>query len=88
MIVESGPARIIEVDPEGKLLREIKLKVQNPNAHSDTRLVRKLPNGRYVVAHERDGAIRQYDAGGVVVWKLASNSGSRTLFRCASSLAM
>src|SRR5689334_19032418 len=42
MIAESGPGRIIEVDSAGKIQREIALKRQHPNAHSDTRLVRKL----------------------------------------------
>src|ERR1041384_6671302 len=37
MIAESGRARIIEVDKEGKMQREVKLKVNNPNPHSDTR---------------------------------------------------
>src|ERR1041384_4364902 len=36
MIAESGPARIIEVDNAGKIHREIKLKVNHQNAHSDT----------------------------------------------------
>ena len=31
MIAESGPARIIEVDKGGKLLREVKLKVTHPS---------------------------------------------------------
>lgn len=69
MIAESGPARIIEVDRDGKLLHEIELKVNRPNAHSDTRLVRKLPTGNYLVCHEADGAVREYDsAGNNVVW--------------------
>jgi hypothetical protein len=69
MIVESGPARIIEVNRDGKLLKEVKLQVKNPSTHSDTRLVRKLKNGHYLVAHEADGAIREYDADGKVVWE-------------------
>ncbi|MSU63247.1 MAG: hypothetical protein EXS31_12765 [Pedosphaera sp.] len=69
MIAESGPARIIEVDKEGKIHREIKLKVNHPSAHSDTRLVRKIANGNYLVAHESDGAVREYDAAGKVVWE-------------------
>lgn len=69
MIAESGPARIIEVDRDGKLLKEIKLKVNHPNAHSDTRLARKLKDGHYLVAHEADGFIREYDAEGNVVWE-------------------
>jgi len=68
MIAESGPARIIEVDKAGKIQREVKLKVNNPNAHSDTRLVRKIANGHYLVAHESDGFVREYDATGKIVW--------------------
>jgi outer membrane protein assembly factor BamB len=69
MIAESGPARIIEVDKAGRILREVKLKVNKPNAHSDTRLVRKIANGNYLVAHEADGFVREYDATGKVVWE-------------------
>ena len=69
MIAESGPARIIEVDRDGKLRREIKLKVTHPSTHSDTRLVRKIANGNYLVAHESDGFVREYDASGAVVWE-------------------
>ena len=68
MIVESGPARIIEVDREGQIKKEIKLKVDHPSTHSDTRLVRKIANGHYLVAHESDGVVREYDADGKIVW--------------------
>lgn len=71
MIVESGPARIIEVDRAGQLKRELKLKIQNPSTHSDTRLARRLRNGNTLVAHERDGAVREYDAEGKVIWEYA-----------------
>ena len=71
MIAESGPARIIEVDRDGKLLKEVKLKVEHPNAHSDTRLARKLANGHYLVAHEADGHVREYEEEGNVVWDFA-----------------
>jgi outer membrane protein assembly factor BamB len=68
MIAESGPGRIVEVDREGRLVKEIRLKLLNPSTHSDTRLARKLGNGHYLVAHERDGAVREYDEDGSVVW--------------------
>jgi hypothetical protein len=68
MIAESGPARIIEVDKDGMIRHEVKLKVDRPNAHSDTRLVRKITNGNYLVAHENDGVVREYDAKGAIVW--------------------
>ncbi len=70
MIAESGSGRIIEVDRDGKLLKETKLKRDTPDAHSDTRLVRKLATGNYLVCHERDGAVREYDSeSGDVVWE-------------------
>lgn len=68
MIVESGPARIIEVDRKGRVVREIPLTVDSPSSHSDTRNARKTPAGTYLVAHERDGVVREYDATGKVVW--------------------
>ena len=69
MIAESGPARIIEVDEDGRMRREINLKVTHPSTHSDTRLVRKIASGNYLVAQESDGFVREYDASGAVVWE-------------------
>jgi len=71
MIAESGAERIIEIDREGKLLKEIKLKLDTHDAHRNTRLARKLDNGNYLVCHEGDGAVREYDAAGEVVWEYA-----------------
>lgn len=68
MIAESGPARIIEVDKDGVIRQQIALKVDHPHPHRDTRLARKLANGNYLVCHEGDGAVREYDAKGAVVW--------------------
>ncbi len=70
MIAESGRGRIIEVDRDGKLRKEIPLVLDHPNAHSDTRLVRSTGNGTYLVAHEADGKVREYDRdSGQVVWE-------------------
>jgi hypothetical protein len=69
MIAESGPPRIIEVDADGRLRKEVRLKVLSPHVHHDTRLARKLPSGNYLVCHEQDGAVREYDGDGRVVWE-------------------
>lgn len=70
MIAESGAGRIIEIDRDGKITKEVKLTVKNPNPHRDTRLVRKLASGNYLVCHEGDGAVREYDGEtGAVVWE-------------------
>ncbi len=69
MIAESGAGRIIEITKNGKIVHEIKLQRDRPSAHSDTRLVRKLKSGHYLVCQESDGFVREYDAGGQVVWE-------------------
>ena len=70
MIAESGPARIIEVDRQGALLSVTKLKVDRPHPHTDTRLVRKIAANRYLVCHEGDGFVREYEQEtGAVVWE-------------------
>ena len=70
MIAESGPARIIEVDKAGEIHKEIKLTVDKPSTHSDTRLVRSTPENSYLVAHENDGKVREYDRdSGDVIWE-------------------
>jgi outer membrane protein assembly factor BamB len=72
MIAESGPARMIEIDRDGKLLRETKLTLDHPHPHTDTRLARKLKSGNYLVCHEGDGVVREYDGtSGRVVWEYA-----------------
>ena len=70
MIVESGPARILEVDADGKIQKQIGLKVESPDAHTDTRLVRKLDSGNYLVAHEGGNkVVREYDPDAKIVWE-------------------
>jgi PQQ-like domain len=68
MVAETGNRRIVEVDRAGKVVREVPLKVDQPHPHRDTRLARKLPNGHYLVCHEGDGKVREYDDKGKVVW--------------------
>jgi len=69
LIAESGPSRLIEVDRDGKLVHSIQLAVSKPHPHRDTRLVRKLPGGTYLVCHEGDGVVREYDAQGKTIWE-------------------
>ena len=74
MIAESGTSRIIEVDQAGKIQHEIKLQVSRTDPHRDTRLVRKLENGNYLVCHELDQTVREYDGTGKVVWQYEAKS--------------
>lgn len=77
MIAETGNRRIVEVDRDGRVVREVPLKVDHPHPHRDTRLARKLPNGHYLVCHEGDGVVREYDGSGQVVWSYALDLAGR-----------
>ena len=68
VIFESGSARIIEVDVDGKLLKQVPLTVDHPDSHRDTRNACKIANDHYLVAHEGDNKVREYDSAGAVVW--------------------
>jgi hypothetical protein len=68
MVAESGNRRIVEVDKDGKIVKEISLQVDHPDPHRDTRMVRKLASGNYLVCHEGDGVVREYEGSGKVVW--------------------
>lgn len=80
LISETGNLRLIEVDKDDKIVHELPLTVDHPNSHRDTRRVRKLDNGHYLVCHEGDNTIREYDPTGKVVWsyKLDLNGKPRT----------
>jgi outer membrane protein assembly factor BamB len=70
MIAESGAGRIIEIDRDGKIEKEMLLQLDHPHPHQDTRLVRKLADGNYLVCHEGDGVVREYDGESAkVVWQ-------------------
>lgn len=69
MVAESGNRRLVEVDRNGIVQHAIPLQVREPHPHKDTRLVRLTPQGTYLVAHENDGVVREYDRDGTVVWE-------------------
>jgi hypothetical protein len=50
---------------------EVPLTVEHPDPHRDTRMVRKLSDGHYLVCHEGDGKVREYNRSGKVVWSYA-----------------
>jgi len=77
LVAESGNRRIVEVNADGRIVKEIPLTVKNPDPHRDTRMVRKLETGNYLVCHEGDGCVREYDGTGKVVWEYKLDLGGR-----------
>ena len=66
MVAECTAERIIEVDPKGKIVKEIK--TQSPKkGHTHMRVARKTAKGTYLVAHYGEKAIKEYDGDGKIV---------------------
>lgn len=70
MIAESGPMRILEIDRQGKILKEVKLRSAETHMHRQMRCCRKLADGHYLVGQYFDGVIREYDEDGAVVGEI------------------
>ncbi len=68
MVAESGRGRVAFVGSDGEVVEAFDLTLDQPDPHHDTRLVRATPSGTFLVAHERDGVVREYDRKGSVVW--------------------
>jgi hypothetical protein len=68
MIAESGPMmRIIEVDRDLKIVKEVKLTTECKATHGQMRNARKLDNGNYLVGQYTDGVVREYGPDGKIV---------------------
>ncbi|MEQ8785448.1 MAG: PQQ-binding-like beta-propeller repeat protein [Pirellulaceae bacterium] len=66
VIVESTVGRILHVDRQGKLVKQIPL---GRGGREKTRLMRRLDNGHYLVCAESPGVVTEYDARGKIVWE-------------------
>ncbi len=68
LITELGPKpRLLEVEADGTIALEFRLKPETDNAHMQTRMARKLPNGNYLVPHLLAFKVKEYSPNGEVV---------------------
>ena len=68
LVVERGDKpRLLEITPKGEIAVEVPLEPDSSNAHMQTRMARKLPNGNYLVPHLLGFAVKEYDAKGKIV---------------------
>lgn len=68
LIVESGTSpRLLEITKEGKVAVEFALQPETDNAHMQSRMARKLPNGNYLVPHLLAFSVKEYSPAGEVV---------------------
>ena len=66
LVVECGPSRIVEVDRNGKVAKEIKLRPPPPQVklHDQFRGVRKTKDGHYLVCRKGEHVVEELDRGG------------------------
>ncbi|MDP6546278.1 MAG: hypothetical protein QGH60_20045 [Phycisphaerae bacterium] len=75
VIGECGAMKIHRVDAKGKAASEpVVIVAATKNAHRHMRNFRRLDNGNYLVCHEGDSRVREYDPKGKVVLDLKSPS--------------
>ncbi|MDO8540044.1 MAG: hypothetical protein Q7S40_06335 [Opitutaceae bacterium] len=67
LIGDPSNQRLIEVDRQGKIVRELKLQVGDKHVHRVSRQCRKLANGNYLVAQTFDQAVVEYAPDGSIV---------------------
>jgi len=71
LVVErGGKPRLLEVTAAGDIAVEVPLKPETDNAHMQTRMARKLPNGNYLVPHLLAFKVQEYSPDGKVVHTL------------------
>lgn len=69
MICECGSKRIIELDRQGRIRKELHWETSTENVHLQCRVARKLLNGHYVIALTGEHVVRELDGSGKVVWE-------------------
>lgn len=81
-IGECNAGRLLEVEPSGRIAKEIRLLPEGQDGgHAYMRNARRLANGHYLVAHYGDAVVREYDADGKVVRSIPAAGGPHSVVR-------
>ena len=81
-IGECNSGRLIEVSPDGKIVKEIKLLADGiDGGHSYMRNARKLRNGNYLVAHYGLDKVCEYDSTGKMILEIPVTGGPHSVIR-------
>ena len=68
LVVERGvKPQLLEVGADGRIEVRVPLQPETANAHMQTRMARKMPNGNYLVPHLLAFAVKEYKPDGTVV---------------------
>jgi len=84
-IGECNSGRLLEVNPEGKIVKTIKLLPDSVDGgHSFMRNARKLKNGNYLVAHYGLDKVSEYDSVGKLVSEIPVKGGPHSVIRLSN----
>jgi hypothetical protein len=84
-VAECNAGRLIEVAPDGKIVKEIRLLPEDKNGgHAYIRNARRLANGNYLVTHSSDQVVREYDRQGKVVREIPAIGGPHSAARLSN----
>ena len=68
LVAERGvKPQLLEVGRDGRIEVRVPLQPETANAHMQTRMARKMPNGNYLVPHLLAFAVKEYQPDGTVV---------------------
>ena len=81
-IGECNAGRLLEVNPAGKIVKEIRLLPAGANGgHAFMRNARRLANGNYLVAHYGLNVVREYNPAGKMVREIPAAGGPHSAVR-------
>jgi hypothetical protein len=81
-IGECNAGRLLEVEPSGKIAREIRLLPEGKDGgHLYMRNARRLDDGHYLVTHYGEQVVREYSADGKVVANIPAAGGPHSAVR-------
>jgi hypothetical protein len=82
---ECNAGRLLEVDPSGKIVKQIRLLAEGQDGGSAyMRNARRLVNGNYLVCHYGPGFVREYDPQGKLVREIPAPGGPHSAIRLAN----
>jgi len=81
-IGECSAGRLLEVDPEGRIVKELRLLSKGKSGgHTYMRNARRLDNGNYLVAHYGEQVVREYDPQGNLLLEIPAAGGPHSVVR-------
>lgn len=67
LIAENGTKRLMEIDKDGVIRKELKIDCATSGTHMHFRMARKLTNGHYLIAFVGEHIVKEFDTDGVLL---------------------